>query len=169
MKSFVANHVLKILAWCIENESGDTGRIFQLLRESSLVTPCVYGPTERLIIGDRVSRANTLFNTRSGTITIKTGVMFGHNCMILTGYHDYSKRGETRERITLENAGKDILIEEGAWVASGVIVIGPCRIGKNAVIGSGSVVISDIPDGVLAAGNPARIIRKLKISGSLAE
>jgi acetyltransferase-like isoleucine patch superfamily enzyme len=164
MKSFIANQLLRILAWCIENRSGDGGRIFQLLRETYLTAPCIYGPTERLIVGERVSRANTLFNTRSGTITIKTGVMFGHNCMVLTGYHDYSKRGETRERIALENAGRDILIEEGAWIASGVIIVGPCRVGKNAVVGSGAVVVSDIPDEVFAAGNPARIIRKLEIS-----
>ncbi len=168
MKVFIANQILKVLAWCFENGSDDAGRIYQLLSKGYLTAPCVYGPAERLVIGDRVSKANTLFNTRSGTITVKTGVMFGHSCMILTGFHDYMKSGETRERVTLENACKDIIIEEGVWVASGVIVIGPCRIGKNAVIGAGSVVVSDIPDGVLAAGNPARVIKKIEISNSSA-
>ena len=64
----------------------------------------------------------------------------------------------------MENPGRDIIIEEGVWIASGVIIVGPCRIGKNSVIGSGSVVISDIPNEVLAAGNPAKIIRKLEIT-----
>lgn len=163
MRSFIADLILRLLVWCIENRKINQDKLFQLLRERELTTPFLHGPVERLLIGPRVSRANTLFNTRSGTITIKTGVIFGHNCMVLTGYHDYSKRGETRERVTLENAGKDIVIEEGTWVASGVIIIGPCRIGKNAVIGSGSVVVSDIPDEVLAAGNPARVIRKIEI------
>lgn len=164
MKSFIANNVLKFLGWCIDNSGGGKDSLFRLFRENHFATPHLHGPAERLIIGPRVSRANTLFNTRSGTITIRTGVMFGHNCMVLTGYHDYSKRGETRERVTLENAGMDILIEDGVWIASGVIIIGPCRIGKNAVIGSGSVVVSDIPDRVLAAGNPARPIKEIEIS-----
>jgi acetyltransferase-like isoleucine patch superfamily enzyme len=86
--------------------------------------------------------------------------------MVLTGVHDYARPGETRERVTLEDAGRDIVIGDGAWIASGAIVVGPCRIGKNAVIGSGSVVVTDIPDMVLAAGNPARVIRALHIAPS---
>lgn len=169
MKSFIANNALKFLAWCIDNSGKGKDGIFRLFRENNFAAPYLYGPAERLIIGPRVSRSNTLFNTRSGTIKIGTGVMFGHNCMVLTGYHDYSKRGETRERVTLENAGKDILIEDGAWIASGVIIIGPCRIGKNAVIGSGSVVVSDIPAKVLAVGNPARPIKEIEISDTSTE
>jgi len=161
MRHFIANNILRLFEWGLKNRSED-GDVFHLLNESYLTTSIIYGPAERLVLGKRISKANTLFNTRSGVITIKTGAMFGHNCMVLTGYHDYLKRGETRERITLENAGKDIIIEEGVWIASGVIIIGPCRIGKNAVIGSGSVVVSDIPDEVLAAGNPCKIIRKLE-------
>lgn len=162
MRSFVANNILRLFEWCLKNRSED-GDVFHLLKDMHLATSIVYGPSERLVLGKRISRANTLFNTRSGVIKINTGVMFGHNCMVLTGYHDYSKPGEARERVTLEYAGKDIIIEEGVWIASGVIIIGPCRIGKNSVIGSGSVVVSDIPDEVLAVGNPAKIIRKLEI------
>lgn len=166
MKTFLANHILQILAWCLEKRSGDPpARIFRLLSEGNLTTPCLHGPPDRLVIGKRVSKANTLFNTRSGTITIRNGVMFGHNCMVLTGYHDYTKDGETRERVTVENAGRDILIEEGVWIASGSIIVGPCRIGRNAVIGAGSVVVSNVPDGVFAAGNPARPIKEIEISG----
>lgn len=153
---------MRLFEWCLKNRS-ENGDVFRLLNESYLTTSIVYGPSERLVLGKRISRANTLFNTRSGGIKINTGVMFGHNCMVLTGFHDYSKPGETRERITLENADRDIIIEEGVWIASGVIIIGPCRIGKNSVIGSGSVVVSDIPDEVLACGNPAKIIRKIEI------
>jgi acetyltransferase-like isoleucine patch superfamily enzyme len=134
------------------------------IAEKVLTISLVYGPHERLVVSPRVSKANTLFNTRSGNIYVGVGVMFGHNCMVLTGYHDYSKPGETRERVTLEDAGRDIVIEDGVWIASGVIIIGPCRIGKNSVIASGSVVVKDIPPMTIAAGNPATVIKDIKFS-----
>ena len=138
-------------------------RFVEKINELLLSSYTVYGPKERLIIGDRVSKANTLFNTRSGMITVGTGVMFGHNCMVLTGIHDYTKPGETRSRITLEDAKRDIVIEDGVWIASGVTVIGPCCIGENAVVGAGAVVVSDIPSRTFAVGVPAKVIKQIDI------
>jgi acetyltransferase-like isoleucine patch superfamily enzyme len=134
------------------------------LAEKILNVSVVYGPQDRIFISPRVSKANTIFNTRSGKIFVGQGVMFGHNCMVLTGFHDYSRPGETRERVTLEDANRDIVIEDGVWVASGAIIIGPCRIGKNSVIGSGSVVVKDIPSMTFAAGNPAKVIKNIEIT-----
>ncbi|WP_447977458.1 acyltransferase [Candidatus Nitrospira bockiana] len=51
-----------------------------------------------------------------------------------------------------------IIIESGAWIGTGVIVLSGVRIGRGAVIGAGSVVTKDVPDMAIAAGNPARII-----------
>ncbi len=56
---------------------------------------------------------------------------------------------------------KPITIEDGVWLASNVVVCGGVTIGKNSVIGAGSVVTRDIPEGVFAAGNPCRVIRKI--------
>ena len=64
----------------------------------------------------------------------------------------------------LENVNRDIIIEDGVWIASGVIIIGPCKIGKNSVIGSGSIVVKDIPPLTFAAGNPAKVIKTIKFS-----
>jgi len=63
---------------------------------------------------------------------------------------------------TLVDDARDIYIKNGAWIASGVIITGPVTIGENSVIGSGSVVVKDIPDSVLAVGNPARVVKKIK-------
>lgn len=137
---------------------------FSFLRQGLSITPLYYGDIKRLSVGKRVSLANTLFNMRSGNVKIGNGVIFGHDCMVLTGFHDYSKSGEDRDRITVENANRNIVIEDGVWVASGVIIIGPVKIGKNAVIGAGSVVSKNIEQGMIAYGIPAKVKRKIKIN-----
>ncbi|MGC2062959.1 MAG: hypothetical protein WA610_08265 [Thermodesulfovibrionales bacterium] len=53
----------------------------------------------------------------------------------------------------------DIVVEDEVWLGFGVIVLDGVRIGKGAVIGAGSVVTRDIPEGAVAVGNPARVIR----------
>ena len=70
--------------------------------------------------------------------------------------------GSEERRITLVDDARDIYIKNRAWIASGVFIIGPVAIGENSVIGSGSVVVKDIPDSVLAVGNQARVVRKIK-------
>ena len=54
-----------------------------------------------------------------------------------------------------------ITIGEDTWLGGGVVVCPGVTIGKRCVIGAGSVVTKDIPDDCLAAGNPARVIRKM--------
>lgn len=125
-------------------------------------TPFIYGDPERITFGEKVSKANTLFNVRSGKVTVGNGVMFSHNVLVLTGYHDMNVDGSLMRRQTITDAGRDIVIEAGVWVGGGVIILGPVRIGKNAVIGAGSVVVNDIPPDVLAVGIPAKPIKKLR-------
>jgi maltose O-acetyltransferase len=55
--------------------------------------------------------------------------------------------------------GKPIEIGPDVWVGGGALILPGVRIGSRSVIGAGSVVTRDIPDGVFAAGNPCRVIR----------
>jgi acetyltransferase-like isoleucine patch superfamily enzyme len=48
------------------------------------------------------------------------------------------------------------------WLATGVTVLAGVRIGRNSIIGAGSVVTKDIPANVIAAGSPAKVIRVLE-------
>ena len=121
-------------------------------------TPFLYGQG-RILVGRNVGLGNAILNARSGNIVIGDNVSLGHNAMLLTGYHDMNAKN--RKRPTLEDAKRDIEIGDSVWIASGAIVIGPVKIGKNSIVGAGSVVTEDIPEGVLVAGNPAREIRKL--------
>ena len=99
-------------------------------------------------------------------VRIGDDVMFGPNVTIATPVHPLlarERKMRTRadgSKYDLEYA-KPITIEDGVWLAAGVTVTGGVTIGAGAVIGAGSVVTRDIPAGVVAAGVPCRVIRKL--------
>ena len=57
--------------------------------------------------------------------------------------------------------GKPVSIGDNVWVGANVVINPGVHIGNNVVIGSGAVVTRDIPDDVVAAGNPCRVIRKI--------
>src|SRR4051794_26243908 len=101
--------------------------IAKRLRKHLVSMPYIHGPRERLCVGKNVILNNATLNTRGGQIRIADNVMFGHNVSILTGIHDYTKRGG--ERIAIEDAARDVVIEQGAWIASNVTVVGPVNIG----------------------------------------
>ena len=63
--------------------------------------------------------------------------------------------------------GKPITIGNDVWIAANVTICGGVTIGKGSVIGAGSVVTHDIPEGVIAAGNPCKVIRKITPQDSI--
>ncbi|MGO4526257.1 DapH/DapD/GlmU-related protein [Microvirga sp. 2MCAF35] len=118
-------------------------------------TPTVWGDSTRVSVGSNVHLVNALLNVSSGRITIGNNTFFGHNVCLLTGTHPLDKTGAERQSHPLE--GRDIVIGEGVWIASNAIVLGPCRIGDNAVVAAGSVVTNaEIEAGSVYAGVPAR-------------
>ena len=120
----------------------------------------VYGHPRRLHLSTNTQVNDALFNTASGDIFVGEWVVFGHGVMILTGTHDISLFG--RERLeNFPQSGRDVHIDEGAWLASRVMVIGPCRIGAHAVVGAGSLVTSDVEPYTVVAGSPARFIKRI--------
>ncbi len=126
-------------------------------RRAALDEPVVYGPAERLAIAPTAIVNDALLNTMSGTITIGEHAFFGHGVRVLTGTHDVTKRGRERQE-AIPDAGRDIVVEEGAWVGSGAMLLGPCRVGAHAVVAAGAVVSSDVAPETLVAGVPARVV-----------
>lgn len=120
----------------------------------------IWGDPDRLITGVQVHLNNALINTVSGTVTIGDYTFLGHAVSILTGTHDCSKTDLERQT-SVPEAGRDVIIGTGVWIASNVTIIGPCRIGDNAAIGVGAVVNGDVEPGSFYAGVPAKFIKKL--------
>jgi maltose O-acetyltransferase len=83
--------------------------------------------------------------------------LFGPAAQIYTPLHPFDAAQRRREEY-----GRPIEIGSDVWVGGGAIILAGVRIGSRAVIGAGSVVTRDIPDGVFAAGNPCRVIRPVE-------
>jgi acetyltransferase-like isoleucine patch superfamily enzyme len=117
-------------------------------------TARVWGDPSRVIYKSQYPPHDTFFNVASGRVEVGKDCFFGHGCMLLTGTHDHSKFGPERVD-SYPKEGRDIILEEGVWLASRVTVLGPATIGKHAVVGAGSLVRGDLPPYGIYVGNPA--------------
>lgn len=91
-------------------------------------------------------------------ITIGDDVSIGPRVQLLTALHPMTDHQMRRER--WESAAP-ITIGDNVWFGGGVIVCPDVSIGQDTVVGAGSVVTRNLPDGVFAAGNPCRVLRDL--------
>lgn len=82
--------------------------------------------------------------------------LFGPGAQILTPLHPFDAGLRRKQEF-----GKPVEIGADVWIGGGALILAGVRIGSRAVIGAGSVVTKDIPEGVLAAGNPCRVIRAI--------
>ena len=91
----------------------------------------------------------------AGKVTFGENVFIGPNCGFYTAAHplDAARRNQGLEY------AQPITVGDNVWIGGGVQVMPGVTIGDNVVIGGGSVVTRDIPGGVVAAGNPCRVIR----------
>lgn len=124
---------------------------------------CDYG--ENISIGE-----GTFINTNcmfldNNKISIGKNGLIGPYVQIYTAHHPI----KAEERIIEKNgkssyltATKPVAIGDNVWIGGNTVVFPGITIGNNVTIGAGSVVTKDIPDGVLAFGNPCSIQRDLK-------
>lgn len=103
---------------------------------------------------------NALFNMSGGTITVGEHAFFGHDVAVLTGTHDIEQFGRVRQ-LAFPRSGRDVVIGEGVWLASHVLVLGPVAIGAHAVVAGGSLVRSDVAPDTVVAGGPAKVVKVL--------
>ena len=91
-----------------------------------------------------------------GGITIEDDVFIGPHCVLATEYHP--ENPETRHSLLT----KPIVVKRNAWLGANVTVLAGVTIGENAIVAAGSVVTKDVPDNMIVAGSPAKVIREIK-------
>ncbi|WP_454843656.1 maltose acetyltransferase domain-containing protein [Rahnella aceris] len=140
----------------------------QLLRSimGSLGESCWIEPPLRVAYGTHIHIGNHFYANFNltvvddATVTIGNNVMIAPNVTLATAGHPI----DPDIRITGQQFSLPIVIEDNVWLGTGVIVNPGVTIGRNSVIGAGSVVAKSIPPDVVAAGVPCRVLRPITAS-----
>lgn len=108
-------------------------------------------------LGDNVFINHNAYLMDGGRITIEDNVFIGPNCGIYTAEHPLlaAERNQGVERALPVTIGADV------WIGADVTILPGVTIGAGSVIGAKSVVTKNIPEGVIAVGNPCRVLRKI--------
>lgn len=116
---------------------------------------CDYGCN--IEIGENFYANYNLVILDCAKVTIGDNVLIGPNVGIYTAGHPlhFELRNEEWE------FASPITIEDNVWIGGNVVLNPGVTVGRNSVVGSGSVVTKDIPANVVAAGNPCRVIREI--------
>lgn len=132
-------------------------RLSESIIKSYLPSPkCQFVSGFKFLIGNIVSDDASLFDTcfvDYADIYIGRGTGFSYGNMVITSAHDPIDMKTVR--------ASEIIIGENVWITSRVTILPGVHIGRNSIIGAGSVVTRDIPPNVFAAGVPARPIKKV--------
>ena len=116
---------------------------------------CDYG--YNITVGENFYANHNLIILDPAKVEFGDNVFIGPNCSFYTPQHPLDS--ETRNK-GLEYAFP-IKVGNNVWFGGNVVVLPGVTIGNDCVIGAGSVVTKDIPDNVIAAGNPCKIIREI--------
>lgn len=126
-------------------------------KNTAILAPffCDYG--YNIEVGDNFFANHNLCILDPAKVRIGNNVFIASNVNITTAGHPID--AETR------NSGIEyaypVTIGDSVWIGSNVCILPGVTIGSNVVIGAGSLVNKDIPDGVVAVGNPCRVLRKI--------
>jgi maltose O-acetyltransferase len=127
--------------------------------QNSFIEPpfyCSYG--QNIYIGDHVYLNVLCTILDCNQVHIGHHVMIGPAVQIYTAAHDL--QAETRNQGW--EVARSIVIEDNVWMGGGAILLPGVRIGRNAVVGAGTVVSRNVPANTVVVGNPARVIREIE-------
>lgn len=126
----------------------------------------------KIVIGDDcfIGEGSRIWSGDS--LTIGNDVLISHNVNIIdTNSHEINavERSKRYKELLISGHWEDkgsiktapIVIEDFAWISFGVTILKGVKIGKGAIIGAKSVVMKDVPDWTIVAGNPAQVIREI--------
>ncbi len=115
---------------------------------------CDYG--ENIVVGEHFYANVGCTFLDVGFITIGDNVMIGPSTQLYTASHPIDQWARRQYEYA-----KPITIGNDVWIGGNVTINPGVTIGDNTIIGSGAVVVKDVPSGVIAAGNPCKVIREI--------
>lgn len=141
-------------------ENGDLlAEILPNCPRGTLVRPpfyCDYG--YNISCGERVFFNYNCTILDVGKVRIGSRVLFGPNVQIYAVAHPM----DAAERSKGHEWGVDVTIGDDCWIGGSAVICPGVTIGDRCVVGAGAVVTKDVPDDAVVAGNPARLIRRLR-------
>ncbi|MBD5155129.1 MAG: sugar O-acetyltransferase [Oscillibacter sp.] len=113
--------------------------------------------------GTHIEVGKNFFANYNCTILDVAKVVIGDNCQMAPNVAIYTAGHPVHPAIrnTAYEYGIEVTIGDNVWIGGNTVICPGVHIGSNTVIGAGSVVTKDVPDWVVAAGNPCRVIRKI--------
>lgn len=137
----------------------------------------------RLVLGDRVRVRGRVIVNGGGLVTVgadtllngcwigaRTTVTVGAGCLIsdcdITDSDFHNLDPERRHLPPDERTQRPVNIADNVWVGAQALVLKGTTVGRDSVVGAGSVVRGDVPPGVVVIGNPARIVKHLTAEGT---
>ena len=94
-------------------------------------------------------------------VTIEDEVFIGHNVAFVNDTFPRATSGGGKLQTEADWKVEKTVIKKGASIGSGVTILSNVTIGERSIVGAGSVVTKDVPPGVIVAGNPAKMLRRL--------
>ncbi|MPL55088.1 putative acetyltransferase [bioreactor metagenome] len=116
---------------------------------------CDYG--YNIEIGENFYSNHNLVILDCAKVIFGNNVFIGPNCGFYTAGHPVN----VKERNEGIEYAKPIIVGNNVWLGGNVAVMPGVKIGNNTIIGAGSVVTKDIPDNVIAVGNPCKVIKEI--------
>lgn len=116
--------------------------------------------------GYNIEVGEGFFANYNCTILDAAKVIIGDNCLLGPNVQIYTAGHPVHPKARYSEDGvycyaAEVTIGDNCWIGGNSVICPGVHIGNNVVIGAGSVVVSDIPDGCLAAGNPCRVVREI--------
>ena len=118
---------------------------------------CINNAVGDVIIGDHTRIG--IHNTIIGPVTIGSHVNLAQGITVTALNHNFS---ESDKRIDEQGVStQQVVIGDDVWIGANAVILPGVTIGRHCVIAAGAVVTKDVPDGTIAAGVPAKIIKKI--------